>query len=136
MKLAVKTIYALQALVEIAQHSAEGASSAQVAKAQGIPLKFLEQILTILKRAKLVKSSRGRQGGYTLAIPANGIEVYDVVERLEGAISFTEGVKKGGPIYNTLKKSEEQAVAELKKVKLEDLITETNKREGIFVYNI
>jgi DNA-binding IscR family transcriptional regulator len=89
-----------------------------------------------LKRTKLVKSTRGRLGGYTLAVPASGIAVYDVVEKIEGPITFTAGVKKAGPIYNTLKQSEEQAAAELKMVKLEDLITEEKKREGIFVYNI
>lgn len=136
MKLSSKTIYALQAMVEIAQSSAEGVPGAEIAKQQKIPVKFLEQILAILKRGRLVKSSRGRKGGYTLGLPAREISVYDVIEKIEGPITLTAGIKRGGPIFNVLKEGEEKAVAELKKRMIEDLLTEKIKKEGIFIYNI
>jgi len=58
-----------------------------IADRQGIPLRFLEQILSALKHAGLVESSRGAHGGYRLAKPAEDIRVGDVVQAVDGPIT-------------------------------------------------
>ena len=136
MKLAVKTIYGLKALLEIAQHAGHEVTSAQIAQAQKIPVKFLEQILTILKRGKLIGSSRGREGGYRLLKEPKEITLYALIELMEGMISFSANIKKGDAVINRIKEVEHKLIAELRKITIEDLIEEKAKETGVSFYNI
>jgi Rrf2 family transcriptional regulator, cysteine metabolism repressor len=95
MKLTSRSEYALLALVYLARHeSAEYISAEAIALAQKIPLKFLEQILFALKRAKYLRSSKGQHGGYHLARPADKIALADVIRLFDGALAPTESVSK------------------------------------------
>jgi Rrf2 family transcriptional regulator, cysteine metabolism repressor len=95
MKLTSRSEYALLALVYLARHEADGYVSAEtVALAQKIPLKFLEQILFALKRAKYLRSSKGQHGGYRLAKPAGKIALAEVIRLFDGALAPTESVSK------------------------------------------
>lgn len=62
-----------------------------IATAQGIPLKFLENILADLRHAGLVGSRRGQEGGYWLAKPAKEISVADVIRAVEGPLASVRG---------------------------------------------
>ena len=95
MKLTSRSEYALLALVCLARHNADGYVSAEtIALAQKIPLKFLEQILFALKRAKYLRSSKGQHGGYHLAKPADKIALAEVIRLFDGALAPTESVSK------------------------------------------
>jgi Rrf2 family cysteine metabolism transcriptional repressor len=95
MKLTSRSEYALLALVHLARHEAEGYLSVQsVAAAQGIPAKFLEQILLTLKLSRYVRSLRGKKGGYHLARPANRITLAEIIRLFDGALAPTESVSK------------------------------------------
>lgn len=59
----------------------------ELSQARGIPAAFLEQLLADLRRAGLVRSTRGPYGGFTLARPAGEITALDIVEALEGSIA-------------------------------------------------
>lgn len=61
--------------------------------APDIPPKFLENILTELRRAEIVATQRGVEGGYRLAKPADEITVADVIRALEGPIASVRGVR-------------------------------------------
>ena len=82
-----RTLYALKALLELAQASEALCSVTQIAQRQKIPAAMLEQILLQLRRAELIVAQRGRTGGYGLARPASAIcleQVADAVgERLQ-----------------------------------------------------
>lgn len=83
-----KARYALRALTALAQ--AESGSSmmiSEIAAQQCIPKKFLEQILLDLKRAGLVASRRGKQGGYLLLKPANAITYGEVLRLIDGPLA-------------------------------------------------
>ena len=136
MKLSVKTIYGIKALLEIATHNGSEVNSAEIAKAQKVPVKFLEQILAILKRNKLVVSSRGPSGGYLLAKQPKAITLFDVVELLDGTISLTANLKKGNNLQVVLQGIEGKLIAELKIVTLEDLAEEKARETGVLLYNI
>jgi len=83
-----KTIYALRAIFELAsRHSEDPISIAILAEAQAIPPRFLENILLQLKQAGIVKSVRGKAGGYQLVRPAEAISVGDVLRAAEGSLS-------------------------------------------------
>jgi Rrf2 family cysteine metabolism transcriptional repressor len=82
-----KTEYALRAMVELSLHQGEGPVPARaIAEAQGIPLRFLEQQLSLLHKAGLVESFRGAGGGCRLARNPSEIRVADVVDVMEGTM--------------------------------------------------
>jgi Rrf2 family protein len=87
MRLTSKTAYGVQALFDVAFHGVGRAVQArEVADRQGIPLRYLEQILQDLRRAGLVEAKRGPGGGYALARPAAEVRLSDVVGALDGPV--------------------------------------------------
>lgn len=91
MKLSTKGRYGLRALIDMAVHSEEEAVSiSSVSARQGISESYLEQLVRRLKKAGLVTSIRGAQGGYRLAKPASEISVGDILRALEGNLEAVE----------------------------------------------
>ena len=86
MQLSAKTEYAVVALLELAAIHASGQllQVGQIAQRQGIPERYLEQLLAALRRAGLLHSSRGPRGGYRLNRPPAEIHLDEVVNCLEG----------------------------------------------------
>jgi Rrf2 family iron-sulfur cluster assembly transcriptional regulator len=87
MRLTSKTAYGVQAMFDLAFHGRDRAVQArETADRQGIPLRYLEQILQHLRRAGLVEGKRGPGGGYALARPAAEVRLSDVVTALDGPV--------------------------------------------------
>ena len=88
VKLSIKSDYAARAVLWLAQHHQEGAARTveEMASAQGIPPNYLVQILIELKSAQIVKSQRGKEGGYLLARPPAKITFGDVLRSIHGEI--------------------------------------------------
>ncbi len=88
MKIPMKVDYAIRAMLELADtYGNETKQSADIAQRWAIPSQYLDQLLTSLRKAGLVASVRGPQGGHTLARPASTITVNHVFEALEGPFS-------------------------------------------------
>ena len=88
MRISAKADYAVRAALEMAAAPAgEPLKGDSIAKAQGIPLQFLEHILLEMKHARLVQARRGARGGYWLAKPAAEITVADVIRAVEGPLA-------------------------------------------------
>ncbi len=88
MKVSSKAAYGLQALFDLAFHGVGRAVQArELAERQGIPLRYLEQILQELRRAGLVEAKRGPGGGYGLARPPAEVRLDEVTEALDGPIA-------------------------------------------------
>ena len=95
MKLTSRCEYAMLALVHLGrQKTGTLVSVDEIARAQNIPPKFLEQIMLALKRARYVRSSKGRRGGYQLAKSADKITLAEIVRLFDGALAPTESVSK------------------------------------------
>jgi len=93
LRLTRRSEYALLALIHLARAKGEGfVTVAAMAEAQGLPAKFLEQLLMALKRARVVTSQKGPHGGYRLARPAEKISLAEVIRLLDGALAPTESV--------------------------------------------
>jgi Rrf2 family protein len=85
LKVSQKTEYAMRAMIELALRLDQGPVPArEIAEAQSIPLRFLEQQLAALSRAGLVRSHRGAGGGCELARDPGEITVAEVVDAMEG----------------------------------------------------
>jgi Rrf2 family protein len=88
VRITAKADYAVRAALELAAAAGgDPVKGEQLAKAQDIPLQFLEQILLELKHARLVQARRGARGGYWLARPPEEITVADVIRAVEGPLA-------------------------------------------------
>jgi Rrf2 family protein len=92
VRVSAKVDYAVRALVELAAAAGTGPVKGDaIAAAQGIPLRFTENILCDLRRAGIVASQRGAVGGYWLSVPADTVSVADVIRYVEGALADVRG---------------------------------------------
>jgi Rrf2 family protein len=91
MRLSARADYALRAAVELAATTGDHTTAEQLARAQQIPAKFLEAILTQLRRAGLVRSQRGPEGGFWLAKPASEISLADIIRAVDGQLVGVRG---------------------------------------------
>lgn len=95
MRVSSRVDYAVRAAVELSLRSPDRASGTttgeQLATAQGIPTKYLEAILGGLRRAGIVGSQRGSDGGYWMARPADGVTVADIIRAVEGPLADVRG---------------------------------------------
>lgn len=93
MKISTKGRYGLRALVDLASRTREGTVSlVNIAKRQKLSLNYLEQVFSTLRKAGIVKSIKGAQGGYMLAKEAEAIKVSDVLTALEGEFNIIDQV--------------------------------------------
>ena len=91
LKLTSAADYAIRAMIHLACLPEGGvALRSQVADAQNIPTSFMAKILRSLVRARLLRSSRGVNGGFALARPASEINMLEVVEAIEGPLALTD----------------------------------------------
>jgi Rrf2 family protein len=92
VRVTAKVDYAVRALVELA---AAGPTTTvkgdAIAEGQGLPLKFLENILAELRRHGIVSSQRGADGGYRFARPPEAVTVADVIRAVEGPLADVHG---------------------------------------------
>jgi Rrf2 family protein len=98
VRISAKTDYAIRALVEIAVHGRPdlALTAESISAAQGIPVRFLLNILADLRRVGLVDSRRGPDGGWWLARPAHEITVADAVRAVDGPLTHVAAVKETG----------------------------------------
>lgn len=80
--------YATRALQDLALHYDQGPVQIEgIARRQGLPLRYIEQVLLILKRAGFLRSKRGVNGGYFLAKPPGEITIGEVLRAVEGPVA-------------------------------------------------
>src|SRR3954447_22724484 len=101
MRVSAKSDYALRALIEIATRE-DGArvSAEELGQLQGIPRGFLQAILADLRRASIVISVRGQNGGWRLAADASTITVADIIRAVDGPLVSVYGLRPESVEYN------------------------------------
>ena len=99
MKLSTKGRYGVKAMLDLAIHNSEGQIALKnIAERQEISENYLEQLFAILKKAGLVKSIRGAQGGYILANEPYKTTVGSILRALEGSLAPVECVVEVDPV--------------------------------------
>ena len=96
MKLSTKGKYGLYAMFYLAQHEGSGPQPLKAVAEIGVPEDYLEQLLGNLRRAGLVTTVRGAQGGYQLAKAPEYITVGDIIDATEGPLSISECISDEG----------------------------------------
>src|SRR5690348_7025919 len=88
MRVSLKATYGIMASIDLAiQNGNVPIQSKAIARRQGIPVRFLEQVLHAMKQAGLVESVRGAQGGYALAKTPSELSLAEIVEALDGPLT-------------------------------------------------
>ncbi len=91
MKISTKARYGIKALIDLAIHSStDHVALKAIAERQNISERYLEQVFAQLRKSGLVKSVKGPQGGYLLAIAPDKTSLYEIITALEGCDTFSE----------------------------------------------
>lgn len=102
MRVSTRGRYGTRLMVDLAQHFADGPIPlAQIAKRQDLSAKYLEQLIILLKGSGLIRSARGRRGGYMLARKPEDISVGEIVETLEGKLAVVDCVTEPELCYRS-----------------------------------
>lgn len=138
MRLSTKGRYGTRAMIDIALHSAQGPTLMKdIAARQDIAPKYLDHILSALRKAGLLKNIRGKGGGYVLARPAAGITLRDIIEAVEGPLSPVECLDNPAfcdrvaacPARSVWEKLKEAMISVLEAITL-DMLTETHHKSA------
>jgi len=134
-----KAHYGLKAMIYLAQNSGNGSVQArEIAATQSVPVRYLELLLSQLKKSRLINSNRGKLGGYYLARPASGISVFDVLTALEGKISFVSSHETNGgdrielAVSNFWDTAENDLVRNLRETSIEQLQQKAESDEHMY----
>jgi Rrf2 family protein len=101
MRMSAKAEYAVRAMVELATlDDGVRVTTDDLANAQGIPPQFLVDILSTLRNDRLVRSHRGRDGGYELARPGTEISIADVLRCIDGPLASVRDIGLGDLPYS------------------------------------
>jgi len=137
MKLSTRTRYAVRAIIELAQNGNNKPLQLKIiAHRQDISVKYLEQLMVVLRTAGFVRSVRGSKGGYMLAKAPDQIKLNEVVHQLEGPVTTVECVededcctRSADCVARYLWVQVEQAIEKvLQSVTLQDLVDRANDR--------
>lgn len=99
MHISARADYAMRALLTLAGSVDERVKLEALAAAQALPPKFLEQVLTDLRRAGVVIGHRGTDGGYSLARAAGEITLADVLRAVDGPLAEVRGLRPEDAVY-------------------------------------
>lgn len=134
MKLSTKGRYGVKAMVDLAIHYGESPISIKsISQRQGISEYYLEQLFSALRKAKLIKSIRGAQGGYVLSKLPEEITVADIMEVLEGPIEISDCVE--GTTCNNGNCCATRLVWQKIKTSIEDVTTSVTLKDIVNDYN-
>jgi Rrf2 family protein len=97
--ISAKVDYAVRALCSLADADGKAVTAEALAKSQNLPAKFLESILNDMRRAGLLLSQRGAEGGYRLSRPAESITVAEVIRPLDGPLAEVRGLRPEATEY-------------------------------------
>ncbi|MDD5593966.1 MAG: Rrf2 family transcriptional regulator [Candidatus Margulisbacteria bacterium] len=138
MRFSIKIQYGLQAMLELALNYGGGPVQIKtIARDQKIPIRFLEQLIIMLRRAGLVSSSRGKYGGHSLAKRPSEISVLGVIEALEGPVELASKKMKRSPIlFEAFEKIQQNLNKQLSLLTLEEITLKKRQSDLSINYQI
>lgn len=134
--ISTKGVYGLTAMYELSKHEKETPMQIkEISSNANIPQNYLEQLLSKLRRAELVKSIRGAKGGYILAHDAKDIKVVDILIALEDDLKIVDA-KASNPILNIFFDDSKQSMKKIFDVTLAGLDVYQDKYNEFLHYSI
>jgi Rrf2 family protein len=99
VQISAKSDYAVRAMLELAAHGPDLVKAELLIAHQGLPRKFVEAILSELRRADLIRSQRGSDGGYALARPPSKISLGAIIRAVDGPLAEVRGLRPHETTY-------------------------------------
>jgi Rrf2 family protein len=114
----------LKAIVSLAAVYGQGTLQAkEISKAQNIPVRYLELLLSHLRKAQLVDATRGKKGGYFLTVNPNTLSVYDVIKAFDGNIVISDTMLDESDDFLSFWKTAESIMkSHFKSIKIADIM--------------
>ena len=132
-----KSKYGLKALLALAENYDQGLlSTKDIAAGHDIPRQFLEQIFNQLGKANIIRSVRGKQGGYKLARPPEEILASEIITLLEGGVEFVSAAADSTDVVHDLLRCAEERLLGAFEVSLAELLSRQVKLRNVIMYNI
>lgn len=141
MKLSTRTRYGMRAIIELAKHEEKRPLQLKaIAERQDISIKYLEQLMSMLRQSGILRSVRGAKGGYVLARPAEQIRLNEVFRCLEGPVTTAECTestdyceRSADCVAREVWLEVEEAIQKiLSSITLADLVKRTQKRPSTY----
>lgn len=140
MKVSARCDYACKALLELALHwpNKGPVRIHHISERQGIPVKYLVQILIQLKRMGLIESVRGRQGGYTLAASPEKISLGEVMRQIGGPVlQISAAASKNGSLFADIWREASEGISKvLDSVTFAQIAEKTKEMNKTVIYQI
>ena len=132
-----KSRYGIAALLALAEFYNSGLLQIKdIASRCDIPHQYLEQIFNRLNKAGIIKSTRGKKGGYELAAPPGQVTVLHIVNALDGSIEFVPASGENNAVIAELFHEAENNLKNILSVTLADLVTKQQALRKNVTYNI
>ena len=132
-----KSRYGITALLALAEFYNSGLLQIKdIASRCDIPHQYLEQIFNILGKTGMIKSTRGKKGGYELAKPPEQITVLQIVNALEGEIEFVPNSDSSTDVIVELFQEAENNLKKILSVSLADLVSKQQSLQQNIIYDI
>ncbi|MGM0520375.1 MAG: RrF2 family transcriptional regulator [Campylobacterota bacterium] len=134
--ISTKGVYGLTAMYELSKHDGDSPMQIkEISSNASIPQNYLEQLLSKLRKAHLVKSIRGAKGGYSLALEPKDIKILDILIALEGDLKVVDAKAKN-PILNIFFDDSRQNMKKIFDVTLDELDDYQDKYNEYLHYSI
>ena len=140
MRISARCDYACRALLELSLHwpGKTPIRIQDISERQSIPERYLVQILLQLKRMGFVVSSRGKEGGYNLAMPPEDVRLGEVMRTFTGSLlPMADSAKENNSVFLGIWEEVEGVMADvLDNVSFADICKKTDQKEKVIVYHI
>ncbi len=134
--ISTKGAYGLVAMYELSKNDKDTPMQIrQISVNTDIPQNYLEQLLSKLRKAKLVESTRGAKGGYKLAQNPKNIKIIDILVSLEGDLRLID-IKSKNPLFNIFFDEKQEKIKELFNINLASLDKYQEKYNELLHYTI
>ena len=132
-----KSRYGLLATLSLAEHYGQGLLQIKdISTQRNIPLQYLGQIFNLLVKADIIKSTRGKHGGYKLSRSPSIITAREILEVLEGEIALVDKENETDDAIHELLSLAESQLREVFNVSLADLLLREQEKKHILMFEI
>ncbi len=137
INISTKSRYGLKAVLALAEYEGKGLLQIkEIARLKSIPRQYLEQIFNLLGKANIVRSVRGKNGGYRLARSSGEILASEVILLLEGGIEFVSDQDDQDEVIDGMLLAAEEQLLEAFSVSLEELVARQAQRRNVLFFDI
>ena len=137
LTISTKSKYGLKAVLALAENEGQGLLQIrEIARLKNIPRQYLEQIFNQLGKAQVVRSVRGKNGGYKLARPSCDILASEIITLLEGGIEFVGDQDEHDEVVDGLFKAAEDKLLESFGVSPEELVSRQELQRNVLAFDI